>query len=185
MTAPLPAQPLTPDDHVRGIPGGSSIVEYGDYQCPYSRAAYRHVQRVERRLAGRLCFCFRNFPREDIHPLAWGAALAAEAAAEQGLFWEMHDLLFHRQEALAPEDLRRHAADAGLDLARFDADTAARVGEGRIRGHLRGGRAAGVQRIPVLFLDGRRHEGRYRASDLLRALGEPAQRPVGTSPSSE
>src|SRR3954449_7041718 len=87
-------------DHVRGGPEGRLIVEYGDYECPYSRAAFRQIERVESQLGDRVRFGFRHFPLTEIHPHALAASAAAEAAALQGRFWEMHELLFRRQKAL-------------------------------------------------------------------------------------
>src|ERR1700730_7019166 len=107
-------------DHVRGRPEGRLIVEYGDYECPYSRQAYREIERVEQRFDGGLRFAFRHFPLTRIHPHALAAAAAVEAAALQGRFWDMHDLLFRRQQALADDDLRRYAAELGLDVAAFE-----------------------------------------------------------------
>ncbi len=107
-------------DHVRGPAVGRLILEYGDYECPYSRQAYREIERVEEELGGGIRFAFRYFPLTEIHPHAFAAAAAAEAAAGQGRFWDMHDLLFHRQKALGDSDLRRYAADLGVDAVRFD-----------------------------------------------------------------
>jgi protein-disulfide isomerase len=84
-------------DHVRGSPAGRLIIEYGDYECPYSRQAFHAIQQVERQLAGAMRFAFRHFPLTGVHPHALAAAAAAEAAALQGRFWDMHELLFHRQ----------------------------------------------------------------------------------------
>ena len=109
-------------DHVRGSPAGRLILEYGDYECPYSRQAYRSIERVESELAGGLRFAFRHFPLTDIHPHALAASRASEAAALQGRFWEMHELLFHCQKALENEDLRRYASELGLHVAQFDSD---------------------------------------------------------------
>ena len=109
-------------DHVRGRPDGRIIVEYGDYECPYSRQAFRQIERVEQRLDGSLRFAFRHFPLTEIHPHALAAAAAAEAAALQGRFWDMHDLLFRRQQALTDDDLRRYAVELGLDMAAFERD---------------------------------------------------------------
>jgi hypothetical protein len=104
-------------DHVRGSPAGRLILEYGDYECPYSRQAFRAIERVEQELGGGLRFCFRHFPLTGIHPHALAAAAAAEAAARQGRFWDMHALLFHRQRALEDDDLRRYATGFDLDVA--------------------------------------------------------------------
>jgi protein-disulfide isomerase len=108
-------------DHVRGPSGDPVIVEYGDYECPYSRQAFREIERVERRAGAGVRFAFRHFPLMQIHPHALAASAAVEAAALQGRFWDMHELLFHRQKALEDDDLRRYAAELELDLARFDA----------------------------------------------------------------
>src|SRR5881397_2048933 len=107
-------------DHVRGSSAGRLIVEYGDYECPYSRRAFREIARVERQLSEGVRFAFRHFPLTEIHPHALAAAAAAEAAALQDRFWNMHELLFHRQLALTDNDLHRHATQLGLDVARFD-----------------------------------------------------------------
>jgi protein-disulfide isomerase len=87
-------------DHARGSAAGRLIIEHGDYECPYSRQAFHAIQQVERQLGGSMRFAFRHFPLTGIHPHALAAAAAAEAAALQGRFWDMHELLFHRQKAL-------------------------------------------------------------------------------------
>ena len=94
-------------DHVRGSAAGRLIIEYGDYECPYSRQAFHAISQVEQQLGGNMRFAFRHFPLTSIHPHAFAAATAAEAAAAQGRFWDMHELLFHRQKALQDGDLRR------------------------------------------------------------------------------
>lgn len=109
-------------DHVCGPAAGRLILEYGDYECPYSRQAFREIERVERRVNGGFRFAFRHFPLTEIHPHALAAAAAAEAAALQGRFWDMHELLFHRQNALEGDDLRRYAAELALDVSRFNQD---------------------------------------------------------------
>src|SRR6266704_5800762 len=109
-------------DHVRGSPAGRLILEYGDYECPYSRQAFRAIEVVEQRLSGRVRFVFRHFPLVQIHPHAFGAAAAAEAAALQDRFWAMHELLFQWQHALEDDDLRQYAEQLGLDVSRFDGD---------------------------------------------------------------
>src|SRR6202030_99695 len=103
-------------DHVRGGPAGHLLIEYGDYECPFSRQAFGQIEQVEQRLNGEVCFAFRHFPLTDIHPHALAAAAAAEAAAVQGRFWDMHEVLFHGQTALTEGDLRRYAAELELDV---------------------------------------------------------------------
>jgi protein-disulfide isomerase len=160
-------------DHVRGPSDARVILEYGDYECPYSRRAYREIQRVEAKVDGNLRFAFRHFPLIEIHPHALAASRAAEAAAVQGRYWEMHDLLFNRQKALEVDDLRGYATELGLELVRFDADREGEAVLERIRRDVRSGVASGeVLGTPTLFIDGIMHRGRYDAATLLSALGE-------------
>src|SRR5690242_11524051 len=149
-------------DHVRGEAGAPLILEYGDYECPYSRQAFRAIERVERELSGRVQFAFRHFPLTQIHPHALAASEAAEAAARQGRFWEMHDLLFHRQKALEDDDLRSYANEIGLDLDRFDRDRADAAVLARIARDVASGEATGVVRgTPTLFIDGVLYQADY------------------------
>jgi protein-disulfide isomerase len=158
-------------DHVRGSAAGRLIVEYGDYECPYSRRAFRGIQRVERRLGQGVRFAFRHFPLTEIHPHALAAAAAAEAAARQDRFWDMHELLFHRQSALEDDDLRRYAAELGLDVARFDSDRTGAAALERVRRDVESGMASGdVRGTPTLFIDGVVHRGAYDTTALLEAL---------------
>jgi protein-disulfide isomerase len=164
-------------DHVRGSAGGRLIVEYGDYECPYSRQAFREIARVERRLGGGVRFAFRHFPLTEIHPHALAASAAAEAAALQGRFWEMHELLFHRQDALEEDDLRRYAARLELDVARFDDDRAGAVALGRVERDVESGVASGeVLGTPTIFIDGVVHRGRHDPAALLEALEDRKRR---------
>jgi protein-disulfide isomerase len=158
-------------DHVRGSPAGRLIVEYGDYECPYSRQAFRQIERIEEELGDGVRFAFRHFPLTEIHPHALAAAAAAEAAALQGRFWDMHQLLFHRQKALDEDHLRQYAADLELDVARFAADQAGAAVLERIRRDVESGIASGeVRGTPTLFIDGVVHRGGYDAAALVEAL---------------
>ena len=158
-------------DHVRGGPAGRLIVEYGDYECPYSRRAFREIEHVERRLGDDVRFAFRHFPLTEIHPHALAAAAAAEAAALQEQFWTMHELLFHRQTALEDDDLRVYAAELELDVALFDSDRTGAAVLGRVRRDMQSGMASGeVLGTPTLFIDGVVHRGGYDAAALLEAL---------------
>ena len=158
-------------DHVRGAAGAHLILEYGDYECPYSRQAYREIQQIEQQLGGNLRFAFRHFPLTQIHPHAADAATAAEAAALQGRFWEMHDLLFHRQKALEVDDLRRYATEIGLDIDRFDQDRAADPVLRRVARDMSSGIGSGeVLGTPTLFIDGVVHQISFDAATLLTAL---------------
>jgi protein-disulfide isomerase len=158
-------------DHVRGGPAGRVIVEYGDYECPYSRQATRQIARVERRLGEGVRFAFRHFPLTDIHPHALAASAAAEAAGLQDRFWEMHELLFRRQRALEDDDLRLYAAELELDVGWFEADRTSAAVLGRVRRDMESGLASGeVWGTPTLFIDGVVHRGGYDAATLLEVL---------------
>jgi protein-disulfide isomerase len=158
-------------DHVRGSPAGHLIIEYGDYECPYSRQAFHAIEQVEQRLGGNVRFAFRHFPLTGIHPHALAAAAAAEAAAVQGRFWDMHELLFDRQKALEDGDLRGYAAQLGLDVAAFDRNRVGTAVADRIRRDAGSGLASGqVLGTPTLFIDGMVHRGGYDPPALLAAL---------------
>ena len=158
-------------DHVRGPAAGHLILEYGDYECPYSRQAFRAIEQVEQQLGGSMRFAFRLFPLTGIHPHALAAAAAAEAAARQGRFWDMHELLFRRQKALEDGDLLRYAVQLGLDAAVFDRDRTGAAVADRIRRDVDSGLASGqVLGTPTLFIDGVVHRGGYDPSALLAAL---------------
>jgi protein-disulfide isomerase len=158
-------------DHVRGAANGRLLVEYGDYECPYSRQAYREIQRLEHALGEAMQFAFRHFPLAEIHPHAAAAAAAAEAAAMQGRFWDMHDHLFHHQHALEDEDLERYAGELGLDVARFAADRGSDgVLERVIRDFRSGVESGEVRGTPTLFIDGEVHRGAYDLDTLRAAM---------------
>src|SRR4051794_19209087 len=158
-------------DHVRGPGGAPLILEYGDYECPYSRQAFRAIERVDHEFAGGVRFVFRHFPLVDIHPHALAAAAAAEAASLQDRFWQMHELLFHRQHALEDDHLQEYARQLGLDIARFDDDRSGRRVLQRIARDVASGNASGkVLGTPTLFINGRVHRGSYDVATLLQAL---------------
>jgi protein-disulfide isomerase len=158
-------------DHVRGLAPGRVILEYGDYECPFSRQAFRAIERVEQEVSGGIRFAFRHFPLVEIHPHAFAAAAAAEAAALQGRFWEMHELLFHRQRALRDDDLQGYAAQLELDVGRFDQDRFSPQILRRIRRDVESGIASGeVRGTPTLFVDEVVHLGGYDAVTLMEAL---------------
>ncbi len=161
-------------DHVRGEPARRLIIEYGDYECPYSRRAFRQIERVERRLGEGVRFAFRHFPLTEAHPHALAAAAAAEAAALQNQFWNMHELLFHHQTALEDDDLRAYAGELGLDVARFDSDRIGAAVLGRVRRDTESGMASGeVLGTPTLFIDGVVYRGDYDTATLLDVLARP------------
>lgn len=154
-------------DHVEGgAADGPTLVLFGDYECPYTGSAWRVVEALLRREGDRLRFAFRHFPLTTKHPHALGAAEAAEAAAAQGRFREMHRALFADRRALGAADLRAHAAAAGLDLERFDGDLAAHTGLARVEEDMASGERSGVRGTPTFFVEGRRYEGFYDVETL-------------------
>ena len=159
-------------DHVRGSGGGHLIVEYGDYQCRCSRAAYQAIGGVARASGGTVRFAFRHFPLINIHPHALAASRAAEAAARQERFWDMSELLFARQEAFPDQGPRSIAAELGLDLAAFDSDWTSNAALARVWRDIESGLASRqVRGSPTLFIDGVLHEGGHDTASLLEALG--------------
>jgi protein-disulfide isomerase len=164
-------------DHVRGPDSSPVILEYGDYECPYSRRAFREIERVERAVEGGVRFAFRHYPLVQIHPHALAAAGAAEAAASQDRFWDMHEMLFHRQKHLEDSDLRRYAQELGLDVARFDADVSGGPVMSRVGRDVGSGRRTGeVRGTPTLFVNGVLHRGDYDAATLIEAISSDPTR---------
>lgn len=171
MTERWLAPDIADGDHIRGAPDAPMrLLIYGDYECPYTRKALISVSQVRGELGDDLIFAFRNFPLVEIHPHALHAALAAEAADFQGKFWEMHDLLFTRQRALADDDLAAHAAHIGLDGDRFRADFVNQKGLPRIEADIESGLRSGVEGTPSIFVNGKPHRHAYDPASLIYAL---------------
>jgi protein-disulfide isomerase len=164
-------QPVSAQDHAEGPADAPlTLVEYGDYQCPYCRAAYPVVKRLQKTLGKKLRFVFRNFPLTQAHPYALTAAQAAEAAALQGKFWEMHDLLFEEQALLKPEIIHSWGKRIGLDLKQFEDDIKESVVEKRIKEDRRSGIRSGVNGTPTFFINGIRYDGSHDYDSLLAGL---------------
>jgi protein-disulfide isomerase len=169
--------PVGPRDHAEGPADAPvTLVEYGDYECPHCGRAYPIVKEVQRRLGSRLRFVFRNFPLAESHPHALHAAEAAEGAAVQGRFWEMHDTLFEHQQALDDRDLIGYAAALGLDDARLGEELRMHAHAARVREDFSSGVRSGVNGTPTFFLNGFRYDDRWDAETLVEAL-EAAARP--------
>ncbi|WP_108718977.1 Na+/H+ antiporter NhaA [Miniimonas sp. S16] len=173
--ADLPVR-LTPEvdgerDHVRGpVDAPSTVVEYLDFECPFCARATGMWADLKAQLGDDVRYVVRHLPLTDVHPHAWDAAVAAEAAARQDAFWPMHDVLFREQHALEPEDLRRYAGELGLDLERFDADVADPALHDLVAANAASARASGARGTPTFFLDGERHRGPHDARTLVAAL---------------
>ena len=162
-------------DHIRGARDAPlTLVEYADYECPFSARAAAAVLELLERFGDELRFVFRHKPLLDVHPHAAGAAEAAESAAAQDEFWAMHDLLFRNQEALEFSDLVRYARAVGLDPERFAADMRERAHIRRVAEDLASADASGVTGTPTFFVNGRRYEGRSDADGLAAALRRSA-----------
>jgi protein-disulfide isomerase len=162
-------------DHIQGPADAPvTLVEYADYQCPYCGAAHPIVQEVQARMGNRLRFVFRNFPISTSHPRAEQAAEAAEAAAAQGRFWPMHDVIFENQKRLGDCDLRDYADQVGLDLERFDEELAEHVHAARVHEDFMSGVRSGVNGTPTFFVNGARHDDSYEVETLLAALERAA-----------
>ena len=162
-------------DHIQGPADAAvTLVQYGDYECPYCGAAYPIIREVQARMRERLRFVFRNFPITTSHPHAEQAAEAAEAAAVQDRFWEMHDLLYENQARLRDDDLRAYAEKLGLDVELFDAELAEHVHAARVREDFMSGVRSGVNGTPTFYIDGVRHDDSYDLETLLGALERAA-----------
>lgn len=178
LATPVLVPPVHDGDHTLGPASAPvTLVEFGDYECPFCGAAQQSVREVLRVGGNRIRFAFRHFPLGEIHPHAKLAAEAAEAAGAQGRFWEMHELLFANQRALRPGDLLQHAAAVGLDLTRFAAELEQHRHAAAVRQHFLSGLRSGVNGTPSFFVNDVRHDGGYDVESLLSAVafaGEPA-----------
>src|SRR5438874_2854258 len=146
---------VSPSDHQLGASHAAvTVVEYGDFECPNCKQAAPAVKLLLEHFAGRVRVVWRHFPLEEVHPHALHAALAAEAAAGQGKFWPMHDLLFENPHHLKMPQLRDYAQRLELDMVRYDADMADTVYLQRVREDIDGGRASGARATPTFFVNG-------------------------------
>ena len=164
-------------DHVRGSDDAPvTLVEYGDFECPYCGRAEPVVREVVEEFGDDLRYVFRHLPLADVHPNAQLAAEAAEAAAAQGKFWEMHDLLFEHQDALRPMDLVGYAGQLGLDVERFTDELRRRVYASRVAEDIDTADMSGVTGTPTFFINDRRHQGAYDIDTLTAAVRAALQR---------
>ncbi|SDH52205.1 Na+/H+ antiporter NhaA [Agrococcus jejuensis] len=163
---------VDPDrDHVRGPEDAVlTVVEYLDFECPFCARATGMWTDLKQHFDGRIRYVVRHLPLDDVHPHARGAAIAAEAAARQDRFWEMHDVLFANQSALEAADLRRYAEQIGLDLDRYDEDILDEALAKRVRKHAQSAHESGARGTPTFFLNGTRHRGPHDARTMIAAL---------------
>jgi protein-disulfide isomerase len=149
------AVPAEPTDHLEGSEHARvTLVEYGDFECPSCKVAVTTPKLLLERFPNKVRFIFRHFPLQEAHPHALLAAEAAEAAAGQGKFWQMHDLLFENQAHLKDKDLHRYAVQVGLDMARYTAEMDDHIYLQKVREHIEGGRRSHIRATPAFFVDG-------------------------------
>jgi len=178
LWAPRLALPVTPGrDHIRG-PGDAAVtlLEYGDFECPYCGMASVVVEQVINEMGDQLRYVFRNFPLVQLHPHAERAAEAAEAAGAQGQYWPMHYTLFDNQSALEDPDLLTYAQALGMDVDQFANDLETGTYQQRVSEDLVSGINSGVSGTPTFFINGAKHEGSWDAASLLAALHDAAAR---------
>lgn len=172
--------PVDPErDHVRGPADAPlTLVEYLDFECPFCARATGMWQDLHKHFGDELRYVVRHLPLDDVHPHARAAAVAAEAAARQGRFWEMHDLLFRRQDSLELPALAGYAADLGLDVALFLEDMEDPALDERVRAHVDSAQRSGARGTPTFFVAGTRHRGPHDARTLIQALEEARDAPA-------
>ena len=159
------------DDHLQGDPSAEcSLVEYGDYQCPYCGEAYPVVKRIQRHFGKRLSFVFRNFPLSQMHPWAERAAEVAEYAGANGKFWNMHDLLFENQEGLGDALFLKLAEMLELSPSQLESAIEEQTYRARVRADFAGGARSGVNGTPTFFINGERHNGPFDFDSLRKAI---------------
>ena len=165
------AVPVSEQDHSQGPTNAPvTLVQYGDYECPYTRLSTNGVRAIQQQLGTQLRFVYRNFPLTEIHPHALHSAEAAEAAGAQGKFWEMHDYIFHHQHTLEDADLRRFAEAVSLNTTLFEQDMSQHRHLKRIEADVESGERSGVQGTPTFFINGVLHDGSWEQDELLAAI---------------
>jgi protein-disulfide isomerase len=167
-------------DHLQGVLGSElTLVEYGDFECPYCRRAYPIIEEVRQKLGDRLVFVFRHFPLAELHPYALSAAVAAEGAALKGQFWPMHAKLYSGDEpALRQEDLRRYAEEIGIPPEKV-LWPATRFVEDRVEADFNSGVRSGVRGTPTFFVNGEIYRGSVSVEHLVEALEATVPATVG------
>jgi protein-disulfide isomerase len=160
-------------DHIRGsVNAPITIVEYGDFECPYTGRAYPVIKELTKQFNEKIYFVYRNFPLNDIHPYAQHAAEAAEAAAAQDKFWQMHDYLFEHQKALDDHHLLEYAQKVELNIDRFKKEMSEHVYAPLINKSLKSGIDSGVEGTPTFFINGERYEDSWDLDTLTSFLNK-------------
>ena len=163
--------PVNEKDHIKGTPDAPiELVEFGDYQCPHCAAAYPILKAIERAYGKDLKFVFRHFPLSEIHQYAQAAAIAAEAAGQQGKFWQMHDIIFERQPELSVGSLLDFAEELGLNMMKLKKDMTDKTIVGKIEADFESGVRSGVNGTPSFFINGHKYNGVYDFDSLAAAI---------------
>jgi protein-disulfide isomerase len=169
--------PPEPADHSLGPDRARvTVIEYADFECPNCKTAAQTPALLLERFPGKIRFIFRHFPLADAHPHALLAAEASEAAAAQGKFWQMHDLIFQNQAHLKDKDLARYAAQVDLDLLRYAAEMDDHIYLQKVREHIEGGRRSHIRATPTFFVDGILQDVSFGMQGLHDAVSAAAQR---------
>lgn len=163
--------PVTSEDHIQGSDKALiTLVEYGDYECPFCRQGYYLIKDAQEYFGEQLRFVFRNFPLSEIHPLALPAAQAAEFAATKNHFWEMHDLIYENQENLSEELLFALATQLGLPMQEFETALINNSFESKIQQDFAGGVRSGVNGTPTFFINNHRYNGNLELQELISSI---------------
>ncbi|MCW3089712.1 MAG: oxidoreductase [Ferruginibacter sp.] len=163
--------PVNAKDHIQGNEDAViELVEYGDYQCPHCGRAYPILKNIQRRLGKDVKFVFRNFPLAESHPNAVHAAIAAEAAALQNEFWEMHDTLFENQRRLSDNALLSYAEQLGLSIEQFRKDFEDEKQSAKVENDLESGIRSGVNGTPSFFINGAKYNGNWEEEEFFEYL---------------
>lgn len=163
--------PINDKDQIQGNAAAlATLVEYGDFECSHCGEAYTVIKEVQKKLGEKLRFVFRNFPLSESHPHAAHAALAAEAAAKQGKYWEMHDMIFENQNALEDENLLFYAQKLNLNVDQFKKDMFSEEIEKKVENDFKSGVRSGVNGTPTLYINGKRFDEPCEVDIIIRAI---------------
>lgn len=163
--------PVSEKDHIQGtVEAPVTLVEYGDYQCPYCALAYPIVRQIQKQLSSQLCYVFRHFPLQQAHPLSLLAAQAAEAASLQNRFWDMHDMLYRHQKSLAPHAFIEFAEELHLDIPLFKENLENPTLTNIIESDFHNGVRSGVNGTPCFFINEERFDGDRSYDNFLATL---------------
>lgn len=165
--------PVSGRDHIQGLNTAAvTLIEYGDYECPYCAQAYLITKEIQERMGSKLRFVFRNYPLTKVRPNAYRVALAAETAAGQNKFWEMHDYLFKHGQVLTEDSLKETAAKLGLDIDKFNREFHDGTYSNHLDEDIKSGNDSGVSKTPTFFINDDRYNGPWDLDSLLNALDE-------------